>query len=152
MHARAGFDFDRRDAFGEQRLEPRGGLAEQGVFVCGTCRADRGDDAAAPPRDLFVADSRQTLRESAGALAAVHQMRMTIDETGAHPRAVQILARPCGVFSGQGSGSTEPGDCAVLHGDRSIGQRVFGIALWAKFQVMPDGLLHCVLFAARCVV
>jgi hypothetical protein len=28
---------------------------------------------------------------------------------------------------------------------------VLGIALGAQFQVMPDGLLHRVLFAARCV-
>ena len=96
----AGFDLDRRHAFGEQGFEPRGRLAEQRGFVRRTRGAHRGDDAAALPRDLFVADAREALREFVRALAAIHQMRMAIDETRRHPRAVQIFARPCGVVGG----------------------------------------------------
>ena len=47
-------------------------------------------------------------------------------------------------------GRTEPDDVAVAHGDRGIVQRVAWIALRAKLQVMPDGLLHRVLVAACC--
>jgi hypothetical protein len=95
-----------------------------------------------PPRDLFVADAREALCELVGALSAVDQMRMALDQPWRNPRAAQIFARPAAVCAGQFVRGAEPFDAAVLHRDGGVSDRVVRIALRTKLQMMPDGLLH----------
>jgi len=138
----AGFDFDGRHAFGEHRFEPRRRLTEERCLVGGTRRTDRRHDAAAQLRDRFVAHARETLREFVGALAAVHEMRVAIDEPRRHPRAAQLFTRPGRILRGQLARRAEPRNAAVLDGDRGIVDRFVGVALRAELEMVPDGWLH----------
>ena len=58
-------------------------------------RFHRGNDAATGARDCFVARTRQALLELVGAVAAVNQMGMTVDQAGRDPAAGAIGPLPC---------------------------------------------------------
>src|SRR6202040_1463947 len=68
IEAVAGFDLDRRHAFADQRVETRQALADEFVLARRAEGLDRGDDAAAGARDLFIARAAQLHLEFAGAI------------------------------------------------------------------------------------
>ena len=88
IEAVAGFDLDRRHAFADQRVETRQTLADEFVLARRAQGLDRGDDAAAGARDLFIARAAQPHLEFAGAISRVDEMRMAIDQAGGDPATV----------------------------------------------------------------
>ena len=82
-------------AFCDQRARPRGGGGEQRLVACLARCAHRGDDAAARARDRLVARPFEPQLEFAGALAAVDQMRVAVDQ----PRRQQAALRVDGAHS-----------------------------------------------------
>jgi hypothetical protein len=79
-----------------------------------------GNDAAAGARDFFVTRARQTLLELVGAIAAVNQMGMTIDQAGRDPAAAAIGPSPCIEGGWRVRGRTRIDDAAVVGGDQAI--------------------------------
>ena len=94
----AGLDLDGADAVGQQLFEPRRGLREERVFVGLARGAHRGDDAAAGLRHLFVAGARQPHRELVGALAAVDQVGVAVDQARRDEGAAAVVPRQRGVL------------------------------------------------------
>ena len=93
----AGFDLDGGDALGHQPLRAhRGGLA-QAPRTRGARGTHGGLDAAAGARDLLVRDTAEPLLELGDAVAAVHQMRVAIDEARRDPQAVCLQRRQAAV-------------------------------------------------------
>ncbi|MCY1301643.1 hypothetical protein D9M70_512670 [compost metagenome] len=75
-----GLDFDRRNTFGKKRVEPWQSAFHELVDAQRIGRFHRGNDATAGPCDLFIGGAFEPHLELAGAVAAVHEMRMAIDE------------------------------------------------------------------------
>ena len=71
VEAVAGFDLDRGDALGDQRVEAAQGLGDQRVLARGARGGDGGEDAAAGARDLLVGRAGEPQLEFARAVAAV---------------------------------------------------------------------------------
>ena len=88
IEAVAGFDLDRRDAFADQRVETRQALADEFVLARRAQGFDRGNDAAAGARDLFIARAAQPHLEFAGAVSRVDEVRVAIDQARRDPAAV----------------------------------------------------------------
>ena len=82
LEAIAGLDLDGGDALGDQGVEPWQRRSHQLVGAGLPRRLHRGNDAAAGARDFFVTRACQTLLEFVGAVAAVDQMGMTVDQAG----------------------------------------------------------------------
>ncbi len=80
-------DLDRRDAFGDQGVET-GERARDQLGLAGLARrAHRRDDAAAGAGDLFVTGARKPHRPLVGAVAAVDEVGVAIDQAG-------VISRP----------------------------------------------------------
>ncbi len=94
FEAVAGLDLDGGDALRDQGIEPRQRCRHKLVGADLSRRLHRGNDAAAGARDFFVTCARQTLLELVGAIAAVNQMGMTIDQAGRDPAAGAIGPLP----------------------------------------------------------
>ena len=86
----AGFDLDRGDAFGDQRVEPAQARREKFVLARRARRAHGRDDAAAGARDLLVARAGEPQLEFVGAIAAVDEMGVAVDQPGRDPAAFAI--------------------------------------------------------------
>ena len=82
LEAIAGLDLDGGDAFRDQGIEPRQRRSHKLVGAGLPRRFHRGNDAAAGARDFFVTRACQTLLELVGAVAAVDQMGMAVDQAG----------------------------------------------------------------------
>jgi len=95
VEAVARLHLDRRDALGDQRVQPRQRLAEQRCLIGLPGRRDGGEDAAALPGDLFVGRTLDPQLELARAVAGVHDMGVAIDQPGSDPaaRAIRHLRR-----------------------------------------------------------
>ena len=113
----ARLDLDRRHALGDQRVEPRQRACHKVGLAGGPGRGHRRDDAAAGPRDLFVARPLQAQLELMGAVAAIDEMGVAVDQTRGDPapRAIDTLRR-IGIRGEVGLGACE-GDTAITHGD-----------------------------------
>jgi hypothetical protein len=87
----ARFDLDGGDALGEQRIEPRQGLRHQFGLGRGARRRDGRDDAAAGAGDVLITRTRQPQFEFMRAVAAMHQMRVAVDQPRRDPAAVAVM-------------------------------------------------------------
>ena len=76
----AGLDFDRRDAFGDQRVEPPQRRAQEFVFARRARRAHGRKDAAALAGDLFVARAGEPQLEFVRPVAAVDEVGVAVDQ------------------------------------------------------------------------
>ncbi|MGY4430125.1 hypothetical protein ACVWWO_002602 [Bradyrhizobium sp. F1.13.1] len=85
IQAVAGLDLDRGGTLGNQRIEPRQRVCYELGLACLARRGHCRDDTAAGARDLLVARALQAQLEFMGAVAAIDQMGVTIDETGRDP-------------------------------------------------------------------
>jgi hypothetical protein len=116
-----GLDLEGRDALGEQRVEPGQGALDQLCFAGGARRVHRRDDAAALACNRFVRDAGESHLELVGAVAAVDEMGVAVDEAGCDPAAV-AAHDVCGVEVGGRScygacvddGSVAAGDEAIV--------------------------------------
>ena len=117
----AGLDLDGAHAVGQQLFEARRGLREERVFVGLARGAHRGDDAAAGLRHLFVAGAGQPHRELVGALAAVDQVRVAVDQAGRDERAAAVVPRQRGVARPAVRRARRSSDRALLDHDGGIG-------------------------------
>ena len=86
------FDFNRCDPFGQPVLQTFAGLLEQGIYVGGTGGGNSGDNAATGLGNVGVAGAIQAHFELIGAMTAVDQVGMAIDQTGCDQCALQINA------------------------------------------------------------
>ena len=117
----AGLDLDRRDAFGDQRIEARQRLPHQLVLARRAQRLDGRDDAAAGPRHLFVGGAGQPHLELVGAVAGMDEMGVAVDQAGRDPAAVAVDDLGAG-GSGRGKLGFRAGidDPAAARGDRAV--------------------------------
>ena len=83
VEAVAGFDLDRRDALGDERVKSRQRLADEVVLARLPGRADGRDDAAPGARDLLVGRAPQARLELGRAVAGVDEMGVAIDRARA---------------------------------------------------------------------
>src|SRR6185437_5546632 len=88
----AGFNLDRRDAFADQRIEPTQRLRHQRLLAGLPRRRHRRRDAAAGARDLLIRSAGKPQLEFAGAIAAVDEMGMAINQSRRNPAALAINA------------------------------------------------------------
>ena len=86
----AGLGFERGDAFGDKPIQSRERLGAQGVVIGRAHGLNRGEDAAAGPRDVLIARTGQTHFPLGGAIAGIHDVGVTIDQPGRHPLAVKL--------------------------------------------------------------
>jgi hypothetical protein len=79
-----------RDAFGDQRVQPRQRGGDQ-LLGAGLPRCfHRRDDTAAGACDFLIAGAGQTLFEFAGTVAAIDQVSMTVDQARRDPAAFAV--------------------------------------------------------------
>ena len=120
FEAIAGFDLDRGDAFGDQRVEPRQRSGRQLFGVSLPRRLHGRDDAAARTRDFLVARAGETLFEFPGAVAAIDQMGMAVDQPGCDPTAVAVGSLP-GIQRGRSvRGGACIDDAPIGGGDQAV--------------------------------
>lgn len=86
----AGLDLDRRHPLGKQRVETRKRCGDEAVDGQRVGGLDRRDDTAASAGDLFIGGAIQPHLELAGAVAAMDDVGVAIDETRRHPAAFEI--------------------------------------------------------------
>ncbi len=137
----ARLDFDGGDAFRQQRVEPRQGLAHELVFVGRAQCPDRGNDAAAGARDFLVGRPGKPHLEFVRPAAGVDQMGVAIDKPRRHQPAAAI----------DRLGGTEPGrqlrlrtdedDAALVCNQRPMrndARAVRGLGHRCELGVAPD--------------
>src|ERR1700692_342773 len=132
------FDFERRHAFGEQRIQPAQRLREQFVFARGARVAHRRDDAAAAFRDVFVTHAFEPHREFFRAISCVDEVRMAIDETRRDDPSFQIVAYSLGKLRRHVSFRAEPFDTPVAHDNRRVFQYVCRVGARRETRDAPD--------------
>ena len=119
-----GLDLDRRQPFGDQRIESRQRLAHEARLVGFAQLAHRGIDAAAGARDLLVAGAAQPQLELMRAVAGVDQMRVAIDQAGRDPAALTVdhLDHFSAVAQRRRQRGFGPGigDATIAHGERAM--------------------------------
>ena len=120
FEAVTGLDLDGGDAFGDQGVEPRQRRRDKFVGACLARGLHGRDDAAAGARDFFVAGSGETLLELVGAIAAVNQMGMTVDQARRDPAAGAIDPLPGIEAGGRIRGRAGIDDAAVAGGDQAV--------------------------------
>ncbi len=142
IQAVAGFYFDRRHAFCQQGFQPPCRLLKQTFLVGLAGGAHGGYDAAATTRDFFIAGAGQAQREFIGAVAAIHQMRMAIDQTRRDPAVSDIVPRQASIdkFRRHLRLAADPGNDAVTHHDGSVANGLVRIAGRRDPGVMPDAV------------
>ena len=128
----AGFDLDRRDAFGEQRVEPRQRRRHQLLGAGLPGRLHRRDDSTAGLRDLLVAGTGQPLLEFGGAVAAMDKVGMAVDQARRDPAAVAVGSL-FGFESGGGlGGGAGIDDAAAGGGDHAVIDQAEALAIRRK--------------------
>ena len=137
FEAVARFDLDRRHAFGDQRIEPPQRRCDQLLLARAARRAHGGENAAAGAGDLLVARAGEPLLEFLGAVAAVDEMGVAIDEPGRDPAALAVDdARRGRAGCGRLALRAGEGDAAALRRDRARSRRSRGPAFPAR--ASPD--------------
>ena len=141
VEAVARFYFYRRDAFGQQGFQPARRLREEGFFIGAARRPHCRHDAATALCDFFVTGAGQPQRKFVGAIAAVHQVRVAVDQAGRDPLRREVVAvldrrkfrRQCIIVA-------EPGNHAVTHRDRAAFDDVVWIAARRNAGVVPNAV------------
>jgi hypothetical protein len=122
IEAIARLDLDRRGPFRDQRVEAGQGAGDK-IALARRARGAHGrDDAAAAPRDFFIGRAFEAHLELGGAVAAVDQVGVAIDQARRDPaaRAIDDLPRIKRRGIGRRPGIDDPAilgrDHAVVHG------------------------------------
>ena len=110
----AGLDFDRRHPFGDQVFQAPRGRSNELFFRSPPGGADRGCNAAALARDLFVADTVQALLELLRPIAAKDDVRMAIDKTGRDDAIAEMNPVRCGIAPGKVRRCADPRDLLAI--------------------------------------
>ena len=136
------FDFDGADAFGQQSLQSGNGRIEQSVFGRQSRGLDAGHNAAPCPRHLFIAGTGQAHRKFVGTLAAVHQVRVAVDEAWRDQGALAIVCGQLSVSVWQIGEGAHPGNGAMLDHDGRIrhGGTACAQSLRRQVQVVPNAI------------
>ena len=87
----AGLDFQRGDALGHQHPGALGGTGVEAVVAGGACGRHRAANAATGPSDFFVAGALQAQLEFGGAVAAVDQVGVGVDQAGRDQCTLQVV-------------------------------------------------------------
>ena len=124
IEAIAGFDLDSGDTFGEKRLQPTVCRSKQFVFRCGARHFHSRGNAAACFGDFGIGNASETHLELMGAIAAINDMSVAIDEAGRNQSALAIN-RPSALGLGA---RTHPGDGAAFHQNGAIRDQTIGCA------------------------
>ena len=122
-------------------------------------RLHRRDDAAAGARDLFIARARQPLLEFVGAVAAIDQMGMTVDQAGRDPAAGAIGPLLRVERRRRVRGGARIDDAAVVGGDQAVIDQTEALARRRKRRkttavpdVIDEGHDGCGPFPVRCAL
>ena len=110
IEAVAGLDLDGRDAFGEERSQAAGCGPEEVVLARRARGGDRREDAAALLGDVGIGCAVEPLLEFIGAIAAIDEMGVAIDETR-RDEAPAAVDREAGRRI---RGAPDPGDPAAI--------------------------------------
>jgi hypothetical protein len=116
IEAIARFDLDGGDAFGEQACEPGRRPFQQLLFSRGAGGADRREDAAARLGNLGIGNAIEALLEFLGAVAAVDNVGMAVDQARGEeaPAAIDGLTGRC-VLARSG-----PSDATAFHQNGAV--------------------------------
>ena len=118
-----------------------GGGFEEFVFARLARGAHAGDDAAAGACHFLVAGAVQTHGEFVGALAAIDQVGVAIDQARRGQHALAVMARQGRICGRQGLLRPHPGHAALLHHDAGILPVTHGLAglehVRRQAQVLP---------------
>ena len=142
-------------------MHTRHGRVKQSVFAGFACGFDAGHNAAPGTRHFFVAGSGQAHGEFVGALAAVHQVGVAIDQARRDQGVLAVVLGQWPVSVGQIGVRTHPGDGPLRDHDGRIGhsRSASTQGLRGQVQVVPDavgagqgcqieivghGRLHCI--------
>src|SRR5262245_229147 len=123
----ARFDLDRGDTFGEQALESSRCRSDELIFRGLACRAYGRENAAARLGDLGIGSTIEAHFELVGAVAAVDEMGVAVDQArGQEPSAaIEGLAA---FIPGCILTQTGPGDPAIVHDDSAVRDQPIGLA------------------------
>jgi hypothetical protein len=157
IEAIARLDLDRRGPFRDQRVEAGQGAGDK-IALARRARGAHGrDDAAAAPRDFFIGHAFEAHLELGGAVAAVDQVGVAIDQARRDPaaRAIDDLPRIKRRGIGRRPGIDDPAilgrDHAVVHGAdvACTGCHPFIVASWAFFQIVSVSMPGAIPGACR---
>ena len=120
----------------------RAASAEQRVLVGFARGAHRRHDAAAGAGDVLVAGACQAHRKLVGALAAVDQVGVAVDQAGAQQGAGAVKARQAGVQGRHRLAGADPGDPPIGHDQADVAR--YRIEAFQRpgqgTQVFPDAI------------
>ena len=140
----ARFDLDGAHTLCQQGLQARGRLCEEFVFRSRTRGLDGRHNAATRLGDLFVGGTCQAQGELVGALAAVHQMGVAIDQARRDQGARPLPARQVLPSGGHCRIGPHPLDLPLLHHDADAGagrHRHIGLHQGLHWQqAVPDAI------------
>ena len=139
----AAFDLDGGHAVGLELVQAAAGQLEQLPLRAAAGGGHGAGDAAAGVGDLGVAVAGQAHLELVGAGAAVHQVRVAINQAGRDPGVVQVhfLAHPCRPLGRQRRQRADPGELVALHHQAGVVDGAPGTAVCqrGRAQVPPQG-------------
>lgn len=137
----AGFHFERGHALAHQPEGTCSGAVEQDILAGFARRAHGARDAAAARRDIGITHALKPLFELPAAIAAEHEMRMTVDQPGRHPCAFEIHALDIAGI-GRRAAWTDPFEArAIRQNCRVVDDRVFAARHRRGVAVLPE-LFH----------
>ena len=131
IEAVAGLDLDGRHPFGDQPVETRQRRGHQRLCISGPRRRDGRADAPARPRDLLVARALEAHLELARAVAAMHEMGVTVDQRRRRDPPALVEPGPAGEAPGQIRPGAGPGDPPLRESQRparheAVSRRIHG--------------------------
>src|SRR5262249_51048484 len=121
VEAVSGLDLYRRHALGDQGIEPRQRRFDEGILACLSRGANRGNNATAGSRDVFIARAGEALLEFARTMTPEDKMGVAIDQTWRKQAAFAIDAlrgvdsAEVAAGSGKDDASVHLGDGAAIH-------------------------------------
>ena len=124
----AGLDLDRRRTLADEGVEARQRAGDQRVLARRPGRGHRRGDAPARLGDLLVARAGEAKLELGGAVAAIDQVRVAVDEPGRHPAPLQVDPLRGGHAGRQVRHGADPGDPAVPRRDGAKRDLAIGCA------------------------
>ena len=111
----AGLYLDGGDPFGDQCVGTAQGRRQQVGLAAGAGRLDCGHDTATRAGDFFVAGPFKAHLEFRSSVAAVNDMRVTVDQGGGHKPPVKAAYLKAGILGRQVRDGPDPRDFVGLN-------------------------------------